>query len=578
MFKFLVLLEILKFSMNSLAPIALFVYNRPNHVEKVIKSLLKNEYAKDSELYIFSDGAKFPIEKKKVIETREYIQTIQGFKTVHINLQSKNLGLANSILQGVDKVLIKYDRVIVLEDDIVVNKYFLEFMNSALEIYKDSSKVASIHGYLYPISSKFLPDTFFLKGADCWGWGTWRRSWNLLERNGEILKEKLENNSLITKFNLDDSYPYFQMLCDQIEGKNNSWAIRWHASIFLKNMFTLYPKISLVQNIGMDSSGTHTSYDSRYDSMLSDFYPKVVKQEDKNIQENFIAIFRIRNFFKNQNKVSFKKNIKKWFTFLKYILIKILSIAKKEKNFWFSGNYPNFESAANNSTGYDSNEIFKKVAEASLAVKQGKAKFERDSVLFYKDDYSSPLSIFLFYIISRNNNILKLLDFGGSLGSTFYQYKPILNYLKELQWSVIEQKQFVEFGKKNLSNSQLNFFFSLKEYFQVNNANVILLSSVMPYLENWKSILNEILKYKIKFLIIDRTPFFLDEKMPTRITIEKVPVSIYDASYPAIFFNQTEFEQIILAKYKKIFEMDGKDQLELKDTKVKYKALLFELL
>jgi hypothetical protein len=130
-------------------------------------------------------------------------------------------------------------------------------MNDGLSKYSADSRVASIHGYVYPTQAS-LPENFFMKGADCWGWGTWKRAWDLFESDGSKLLEQLKKRGLINEFDFGGSHSFSSLLRKQIEGKVDSWAIRWHASIFLQNMLTLYPGQSLVQNIGNDRSGTHS--------------------------------------------------------------------------------------------------------------------------------------------------------------------------------------------------------------------------------------------------------------------------------------------------------------------------------
>lgn len=241
---------------TSLAPIALFVYRRAEHTKRTVEALAKNALAKESELFVFSDGFKNEDSKEKVLEVRTYLKTITGFKKVEIIEREKNMGLANSIISGVTDMVSQYGRVIVVEDDLVTSPHFLEYMNEALDLYEKEDRVISIHGWIYPVKKR-LPDTFFLKGTDCWGWATWKRGWDLFEPDGKKLLAELERKNLIKEFDFEDSYNYSGMLKRQIEGKNDSWAIRWYASAFLKNKLTLYPSRSLVQNIGQDASGTH---------------------------------------------------------------------------------------------------------------------------------------------------------------------------------------------------------------------------------------------------------------------------------------------------------------------------------
>ena len=153
------------------APVALFAYNRKNMVEETVKSLAKNHGAEETDLHVYSDGWKGQTDEPAVIEVRAWLKTITGFKSVTIHEAEKNRGLGRSIIAGVTEMIEKYGEVIVLEDDLELSPWFLKFMNDGLNTYRDSEKVASIHGYLYPVKAT-LPETFFIKGADCLGWAT----------------------------------------------------------------------------------------------------------------------------------------------------------------------------------------------------------------------------------------------------------------------------------------------------------------------------------------------------------------------------------------------------------------------
>ena len=250
------------------APIALFVYKRPEHTRRTVEALQRNELAAASDLIIFSDGPKTPADFCMVAEVRSYLSTITGFKSVTVCEQETNRGLANSIIAGVTEVVNQYGRIIVLEDDLVTSPYFLRYMNEALVLYEHEEKVISIHGYTYPVK-KQLPETFFLPGADCWGWATWLRGWALFESDSSKLLEQLQLKKLVKTFNVMGSYPFFKMLQDQHDGKIDSWAICWRASAVVNGKMTLYPGHSLVKNIGLDGSGIHCGTDYYYDTVLA---------------------------------------------------------------------------------------------------------------------------------------------------------------------------------------------------------------------------------------------------------------------------------------------------------------------
>lgn len=239
------------------APIALFAYKRLDHLRATVQSLQRNPQASQSRLFVFSDGARCQKDAAGVKAVRDYLAGLTGFAAVEIISSPHNKGLAASIIEGVSAVLQTFDRIIVVEDDLVVSEHFLAYMNEGLDCYTESEKVASIHGYIYPLDCP-MPETFFLRGGDCWGWATWRRAWAHFNPDGRALLQQLTERNLTYAFDHEGTASFTQMLKDQIGGRNDSWAVRWHASCFLDEMFTLYPGHSLVRNIGNDGSGTHS--------------------------------------------------------------------------------------------------------------------------------------------------------------------------------------------------------------------------------------------------------------------------------------------------------------------------------
>jgi hypothetical protein len=250
------------------APIALFVYNRADHARRTLASLLANQEASGSELYIFSDAPRNPGAAAGVAEVRAAMREVEGFASVQLVEREKNLGLAASIVDGVGRLCRERGRVIVLEDDLELSPYFLRYMNDALSLYAAEPKVASIHGYVYPVQGD-LPDTFFMRGADCWGWATWGRAWQAYEPDAQLLLRQLRERNLVEDFDFGGKAGYVRMLEDFIAGRNDSWAVRWHAAAYLKEMFTLYPGQSLVRNLGHDGSGTHSGTANPFDSGLA---------------------------------------------------------------------------------------------------------------------------------------------------------------------------------------------------------------------------------------------------------------------------------------------------------------------
>ena len=290
----------------NLAPIALFVYNRLDHTEQTVSALKRNLLAEESDLIVFSDASKNSNSDEKVKAVRAFIKSITGFKSLTIVERAHNFGLANSIIDGVTNLCNEYGQVIVLEDDLVTSPYFLKYMNNALDYYRDEEQVISIHGYIYPVKAK-LPETFFLRGADCWGWATWKRGWDLFEPDGEKLLAGINAQNIRKEFNYDGSYDLVGMLYSQIKGEVDSWAIRWYASAFVKNKLTLYPGESLVLNIGNDGSGTHCGTTEMFTSRLTKYELKLVKIA---VFESSEARSAVVDYF-HSNRITFLQRLKR---------------------------------------------------------------------------------------------------------------------------------------------------------------------------------------------------------------------------------------------------------------------------
>ena len=275
-------------------PTALFVYNRLVHTRHTLEALQKNLGAHESTLYIFSDGPKSDADAEAVAEVRNYVKNVSGFADVIIVERERNLGLASSLTSGIDAVLGEHESIIVLEDDLVTSPYFLQFMGDALKCYEHEEQVVAIHGYTFPLGIP-LPETFFMRNTGCWGWGTWRRGWALFETDGNKLLNQLRKLQLSASFDMNGAYPYTRMLEDQVNGKIDSWAVRWHAATFLKNKLTLYPGVSLVKNIGHDGSGEHCVKSTFYDVGLMDAgvnISPIPVREDLRVAESLEAFFR----------------------------------------------------------------------------------------------------------------------------------------------------------------------------------------------------------------------------------------------------------------------------------------------
>lgn len=288
------------------APVVVFCYKRPDHLARTISSLVSNPEAAASHLTLFCDAAKSPADAAAVDAVRRYVDSIEGFASVNRVYRQSNMGLAHSIIDGVSRLLRSHDRVIVLEDDLLLSPHFLDFMNQGLRCYQTDDRVASIHGYCYPVQEA-LPETFFMRGADCWGWATWARAWAHFEPDGQFLLQQLRQRKLLHDFDLDGSYLYSRMLRGQIAGRNDSWAIRWHASCYLRDMLTLYPGRSLVENIGNDASGTHCALTEMYSGGLG---VRPVQLQRLPLEPSSVARSAFVRFFRGNRESLLRKAVR----------------------------------------------------------------------------------------------------------------------------------------------------------------------------------------------------------------------------------------------------------------------------
>jgi len=256
--------------MTNLAPVAVFAFNRPVHLRNLLSSLSANVNAELTSVIVFLDGPRNDYDRHQQVEILNVLQGPYPFKSLNTIVSPENKGLAISIRSGVAQILVDNPRVIVLEDDLIVSPSFLEFMNRGLEIYESRREVASIHGFQYPVKGDLREPVFF-RGADCWGWATWRDRWDEVSFDSQRLVEEIKDSGMINAFNLSGGMDFYGMLQGQANGDVDSWAICWHASMFLQNKLTLFPPSSLVQNKGNDGSGIHSGVNNFFETDLVNF-------------------------------------------------------------------------------------------------------------------------------------------------------------------------------------------------------------------------------------------------------------------------------------------------------------------
>jgi putative methyltransferase (TIGR04325 family) len=560
-----------------LAPIILLTYNRPLHFLKTLNALQKNTLSSETELYIYCDGPKLnatEVDKLKITKAREIAASVKWCKNLTIIHRDTNYGLQKSIIEGVSEIVSKHGKVIVLEDDIITSPHFLQYMNNGLNTYQDNDAVLSIGACNFFASGNDVPETFFAPIPDCWGWATWNDRWKLFEPNAQLLLNKLRETGLINEFNLRGKFNFESMLVAQIKGNVSSWAIRWQAVAYLTGKLTLYPKYAVTKNIGFDAEGTHTGGGDRYSKKIL-FARKPINIRKIKVAAEPHIVNKMINSYDYVSRPStfrvFKTRVKK---LIKYFLpigaAKLYRRIKAPKSvLQWHGNYSSWQQAKELTSGYDDKLIFEKTLDATLKVKNGEAAFERDTTLFDNIEYNWPLLATLLKASIENNNCLSVMDFGGSLGSAYFQSRQYLHSLSKLEWSIIEQKHYTEIGNQLIADESLRFYASPDDCLRHRKPNILLLSSVLQYLEEPYNTIKELIKHEFDYIVIDRTAFINNND---RITIQSVPEYIYPASYPAWLLNQFNLVSAFNSKYELITEFNSYPELtySLEDNTIVY--------
>ena len=327
-----------------LAPICIFSYNRPNHLQRVLEALSKNDLASESVLYIYCDGAK-PLQTEEdkdlegatntakrffkgtkeeyekylsdIEENRRVAHSATGFKEVHVIVRPHNVGLKDNIVGAVTEIVNQYGRIITLEDDIITSKGFLRYMNDALEVYKDEEKVMHVSAYMYPHKCK-LPDTFFYPvpypGG---GWATWQRAWKYYNDNTQELYDYWKDKWEV--FDTNGGFFYRKQLEDNLTGKLSTWFVKWHAVMLQRNALTLYPGWSLTTNIGFDDSATNCVQTNKYyinqlaNRAIVEKKPVSVSNKGRRV----IYAFYQGHWYNKRRRKAFMNKIIKWLLFWK---------------------------------------------------------------------------------------------------------------------------------------------------------------------------------------------------------------------------------------------------------------------
>lgn len=298
----------------SLAPVVLFAFNRPDHTQKTLSAIARNRLARETDLFVFVDGPRNEADIGPIQEVCALASSITEFKSVTLVRQDVNIGLANNIVRGIDQVLEKHHRIIVLEDDIVTSPAFLNYMNESLSHFEAEEKIWHICGYNEPTGARDYRKTHFSRLMNCWGWGTWRDRWCHFEKDPARLQAEF-TPEMIERFNLDIGEKFWFQVLANADGRMNTWAIFWYATIFKQDGLCLNPDVSYVRNIGFDGSGEHCNVDvvrnkvRKLNQELKVEFPEILAEDAKSFGK--LKKFYIQKKAKPGRLLKWKKRILK---------------------------------------------------------------------------------------------------------------------------------------------------------------------------------------------------------------------------------------------------------------------------
>jgi putative methyltransferase (TIGR04325 family) len=536
--------------------VVLFAYARPGHLARVLACLKENRVPL---IYAFADGAKGAADAGRVTETRALLRQID-WAEVRLTERTENLGLGRSVLAGVDEVAAKHDSFIVWEDDLICVPGTYEWICAALRHYAGSSRVMSVSAWTHPRVTP--PDVgaepYFDARAECWVWGAWARSWSGVSDETALEKMRLAALRGIAPGDYGGDLP--QQARD--EQRRNVWAVRWLYHHFLHGGLSLRPPWSMVEHIGFDELATNAAGSVEWaNPQLRAVPPQPVEWPEPVENALCRGLWQMASpgrKFSTRVKQRLAWSVRAW---LKTVTPEPVRYRLRD---WFGwkwsrGHYRTWAEARAASGGYDSQAILQKVLAASLEVQAGRAAFERDGVLFHSGEADRPLLEQLQEIVRSSQGHLHVLDFGGSLGSTYWRHRKFLPSADRLRWDIVEQNAFVEAGRKHLENAPLSFHHDVSSAQSRGGHDVLLCSSVLQYMEEPFRLLEEWSQLDISYLLLNNLP--LEAAGPDRLTVQHVPPTIYVATYPVWFFNRDAFFNRVSNHYQIIREFAAEAEL-----------------
>ena len=520
------------------------VYARPAHLRRVLACLRAERVPL---IAAFADGAKTPADGERVAEVRAMLRAIDWCE-VRVTERESNLGLGRNVLAAVSEIAAAYPTFLVWEDDLVCMPGAFAWLSAALRHYVDDRRVMSVTGWTHPeicpadVEAAAAP--YFDGRAECWVWGGYARSWQGMESTA------LEKVAALRAGGISpDAYGADLPRMARIESRRNIWAVRWLLHHLEQGGLCLRPPWSMVEHIGFDELATNSIAAERWANPSLRPAPPIPASWPEAVENSECrALWRKANppeSVVTRLRAKVRARARRWSSRVRTVARAMVPEGVRSRvrqRFgwkWFRGDYGTWAEARAASGGYEAGSILDRVLTAALQVKAGQAAFERDSVLFAEPEPDAPLLAALEAVRQSIDGPLRVLDFGGSLGSTYWRLRAHMPPEAILAWDVVEQPSFVTAGRRHLREGPLDFHFTMSEATAARAHDVLLCATALQYLEHPERALAEWRELPIPFLLLSNLP--LHTTGPTRLRVQHVPPSIYSASYPVRFFNRAEF-------------------------------------
>ena len=517
-------------------PVILFAYGRPVHLARALACLRENGVPL---IHAFADGAKGTADATAVAETRALLHAVDWCE-MRVVEREENLGLGRSVLAGVSEVAARHDAFMVWEDDLICVPGTYAWMGAALRHYANDSRVMSVTGWTHPrVRPADVGDgPYFDARAECWVWGAWARSWQGMNEETAWKKMLSAERRGVRRAAYGADLPKMARTAQS----KNLWAVRWLYHHFQHDGLCLRPPWSMVEHRGFDAMATNAPASGGWENPRLCPAPAPADEwpEPREASRLPSPVARGQSRWLGSPLAA---DTCQTFGCMKSLLRRFACdwtppmlrrlVRRMRSRCGFSGDYASWAEAHAASAGYDVPAILEKTMVAARAVRDGRAAWERDSVTFAEPAAHWPLLACLLCAATAAGGRLHILDFGGAFGSAWWQHRSWLDGI-EVKWAVVEQPRLVEAGRREFANGTLQFFETMDAACEGGQPTVLLLSSVLPYIEAPHAMLTDVTRRGFRHIIIDRTGFVAGER--DRLTRQRVPPAIYDASYPCWFF------------------------------------------